>query len=52
MEADFGVPRWDGLSLLTMVGEVSVGYHFIGTVAAKVKLEYVEAAGTTESKSE
>ncbi len=44
MEEEFGVPRWDGLSLCTMVGEVSVGYHFIGTVAAKIKLEYVEAA--------
>ena len=44
MEEEFGVPRWDGLSLCTMVGEISVGYHYIGTVAAKIKLEYVEAA--------
>jgi acetamidase/formamidase len=45
MEEEFDVPRWDGLSLLTMVGEISVGYHFEGTVAAKVRLEYLEAAG-------
>jgi acetamidase/formamidase len=45
MEEEFDVPRWDALSLLTMVGEISVGYHFEGTVAAKVRLEYVDAAG-------
>ena len=28
MEEEFGVPRWDGLSLCTMVGEISVGYHY------------------------
>ena len=44
MEDEFGVPRWDGLSLCTMVGEISVGYHYIGTVAAKIRIEYVEAA--------
>ena len=44
MEDEFQVPRWDALSLLTMVGEISVGYHRAGTVAAKVRLEYVEAA--------
>jgi len=46
MEEEFGVPRWDGLSLLTMVGEISVGWQGIGTVAAKVDLEYVGAAGS------
>jgi len=45
MEEEFGVPRWDGLSLCTMVGEVSVGWQGIGTVATKIKLEYVRAAG-------
>lgn len=48
MEEEFGVPRWDGLSLCTMVGEISVGYHFIGTVGAKIRLEYVQAAGAPE----
>jgi amidase len=46
MEEEFGVPRWDGLSLCTMVGEISVGWQGIGTVAAKINLEYVEAAGS------
>ncbi len=44
MEDEFHVPRWDALSLLTMVGEISVGYYIAGTVAAKVRIEYVEAA--------
>ncbi len=44
MEEEFNVPRWDALSLLTMVGEISVGYHVAGTVAAKVRLQYLEAA--------
>ena len=44
MEDEFQVPRWDALSLLTMVGEISVGYHCAGTVAAKVRLKYVEEA--------
>jgi len=44
MEEEFGVNRWDAYSLCTMVGAVSVGYHFLGTVAAKIELEYVQAA--------
>ena len=44
MAEEFGVPRWDGLSLCTMVGEISVGWQGIGTVAAKIGLEYVRAA--------
>jgi amidase len=44
MEDEFKVPRWDALSLLTMVGEISIGYHIAGTVAAKVRIEYIEAA--------
>jgi amidase len=44
MEEEFNVPRWDALSLLTMVGEISVGYHLAGTVAAKVRIEYIKAA--------
>ena len=45
MEEEFGVSRWDAYSLCTQVGEISVGYYFIGTVAAKIRLEYVERAG-------
>ncbi len=33
-----------GLSLCTIVGEVSVGWQGLGTVATKIKLEYVRAA--------
>ena len=44
MEEEYGVPRWDGFNLCTHVGSISVGYHAIGTVAAKIRLEYVEAA--------
>lgn len=50
MEEEYGVGRWDGYSLCTQVGAISVGYFNIGTVAAKIRLEYVEAAashGTT-----
>jgi acetamidase/formamidase len=47
MEEEFGVPRWDGYSLCTQVGSISVGYYLIGTVAAKIRLEYVEAARQT-----
>ena len=44
MEEEFGVDRWDGYNLFTQVGEISVGYVNIGTVGAKMALEYVEAA--------
>ena len=44
MEEEYGVARWDGFNLCTHVGSISVGYHAIGTVAAKIRLEYVEAA--------
>lgn len=49
MEEDFNIPRWDALSLLTMVGKLSVGYHLAGTVAAKVQIEYIEAAQRARS---
>ncbi len=42
MEAEFGWDRWLAYDLLTHVGEISVGYHGIGTVLAKVKREYLE----------
>ena len=44
MEEEYGVPRWDGVNLCTQVGNISVGYFFLGTVAAKIKMEYVKAA--------
>lgn len=44
MEEEFGVDRWDAYSLCTQVGEISVGYFLIGTVAAKIRLEYVKQA--------
>jgi len=45
MEKEYGVPRWDGVNLCTQVGSISVGFFFLGTVAAKIRMEYVEAAG-------
>ena len=45
MEEEYGVPRWDGFNLCTQVGSISVGYFAIGTVATKIRTEYVEAAG-------
>jgi acetamidase/formamidase len=47
MEEEWGVSRWDGYSLCTQAGSISVGYYAIGTVAAKIRLEYVEAAAGT-----
>ncbi len=45
MEEEYGVPRWEGYNLCTQVGTISVGHFVLGTVAAKIRLEYVEAAG-------
>ena len=47
MEEEYGVPCWDGYSLCTQVGTISVGYFAIGTVAAKIRTDYVEAAGVS-----
>ena len=44
MEDDYGIPRWEGFNLCTQVGSISVGYFAIGTVAAKIRMEYVQAA--------
>ena len=41
MEADFGWNRWKAYDLLTHVGEISVGYYDGGSVAAKVRREYL-----------
>ena len=46
MEEDFGVDRWDAYSLCTQVGEISVGYFLIGTVATKIRIQYVEQASS------
>lgn len=44
MEEDYGIPRWDGYNLCTQAATISVGYYVIGTVAAQIRLDYVEAA--------
>ena len=44
MEEEYGIPRWDGYNLCTQVGTISIGYVAFGTVAAKIRMEYVEAA--------
>lgn len=41
MEAEHGWDRWRAYDLLTHVGRISVGYHGIGTVAAKVEKRYL-----------
>lgn len=41
MEADFGISRWDAYDLLTHVSEISVGYYGIGTVATKIRREFL-----------
>ncbi|MFP6648294.1 MAG: acetamidase/formamidase family protein, partial [Pirellulaceae bacterium] len=41
MEEDYGWDRWHAYDLLTHVGQVSVGYYGIGTVAAKVQKHYL-----------
>ncbi len=45
MEDEYGVKRWDGFNLCTQVSTISVGYYAIGTVATKIRKEYVLAAG-------
>jgi acetamidase/formamidase len=42
MEDEFGWDRWRAYDLLTHVGQISVGYYGIGTVAAKVEKRYLE----------
>ena len=44
MEEDYGISRWDGYNLCTHVCTTSIGYFAIGTVAAKIRMEYVGAA--------
>jgi acetamidase/formamidase len=41
MEAEHGWERWRAYDLLTHVGQISVGYYGLGTVAAKVAKQYL-----------
>jgi len=41
MEKEYGWDRWRAYDLLTHVGQISVGYYDIGTVAAKVAKRYI-----------
>lgn len=45
MEVDYGWDRWRAYDLLTHVGQLSVGYYAIGTVAAKVAKQYLAHGG-------
>lgn len=42
LERSYGWARWEALSLLSQVGEVSVGYYWGGGVAAKVSKSLVQ----------
>jgi acetamidase/formamidase len=46
LDADYGWNRWRAYDLLTHVGQISVGYYAIGTVAAKVATRYLTAGGS------
>ena len=41
MEADYGWDRWRAYDILTHVGQISVGYYDIGTVATKIDKSYL-----------
>jgi amidase len=42
MEEEYGWPRWKAYDILTHVGQISVGYFAIGTVAAKIAKKYLK----------
>ena len=42
LERSYGWARWEALSLLSQVGEVSVGYYWGGGVAAKISKSFVQ----------
>jgi len=46
LEKDYGWSRWKAYDLLTHVGEISVGYYGLGTVAAKVATRYLSPPAT------
>lgn len=41
METDYGWSRWRAYDILTHVGQISIGYYGIGTVAAKISRNYL-----------
>jgi amidase len=41
LEERVGWPRWESVSLLSQVGELSVGYYWGGAVAAKISKKYL-----------
>ena len=41
MEEEHGWNRWRAYDILTHAGEVSIGCYAIGTVAAKIRKEYL-----------
>lgn len=45
MEAEYGWNRWRAYDILTHVGQISVGYYDIGTVAAKISKEHLAKPG-------
>lgn len=45
MEADYGWDRWRAYDILTHVGQISVGYYDIGTVATKIDKQYLAKPG-------
>ncbi|MGE0607371.1 MAG: acetamidase/formamidase family protein [Pirellulales bacterium] len=45
MEAEYGWDRWRAYDILTHVGQISVGYYAIGTVAAKIEKRYLADGG-------
>ena len=47
MEEDYGLSRWHGYNLCTQVATTSMGYFGFGTVAAKIRTDYAEAAALT-----
>jgi acetamidase/formamidase len=45
MEEEFGWNRWKAYDILTHVGQISLGYYGIGTVAAKINKRYLRPRG-------
>jgi hypothetical protein len=41
MESDYGWSRWRAYDIPTHVGQISIGYYGIGTVAAKIRRNYL-----------
>lgn len=41
LEAEYLLPRWKAYTLLTQVGELSIGYYTAGVAAAGIRREYI-----------